>query len=696
MSILSSMSGNRLHILRSRVVLLAVPGLVALLYLTGAFYKRDVSTERVGALPNSLDYQAEHATQGKLADPDIPSDEQPDLRDKCWTQWFSTGTICKNPPEQWTQQSQLDLVWSWNNTTLGNSTAYEASKTAAVRALTDSDLLRYSFRSAQQHMHSGFGTVTLLTPDVPTTALGVVVGSDVECTHTYQDDEGMSRKGQRPCWLASADPVYEPPRLLHHRQLACSSKSAKKICQESLLVAPEAATSTMLASQAQGLSDVRLVVLPHHIFADHVSASDFWSPLYGPSFRFNSDITAAGEVNAATQNDSEPADAPLIRASRLLNQRFENKARRKLLDLPQPLSRPIIQEMQQLWPQELDIAATTLDKRVDLPFLAAHYTVEKYREALLWSFIVAKHDRDGDGNLSPSEAQALLKDLGADAAGKYVFPRVEMPLRSTTSRTSVTESLRRASLPVRLGHEAIQASLDGDSLVSPRSPEASPSGIVNDEHDGANPLQVHAQNKRPVASVCTLARECLEPLINMVENSKGEHPASITAEIFKRVAFRAPLCGNCMIMHLTSQSGAQGLSAFLPSSDLEMSPNKTPPLDVNNSQDADFALRPAPILPSIKRIHAVSSLLARYTHTIVFQEHFVVPQMQTRLETKFGLTTLEFFNTSSLFSFKQHGKHPDPTQVKAEDAWIWTKYVRAWLSLRYPFPMRFESHTREI
>lgn len=42
-----------------------------------------------------------------------------------------------------------------------------------------------------------------------------------------------------------------------------------------------------------------------------------------------------------------------------------------------------------------------------------HFTIERHREALLWSVIVAKADKDGDGFLNLEEWQELLLSLGA-------------------------------------------------------------------------------------------------------------------------------------------------------------------------------------------------------------------------------------------------------------------------------------------
>ncbi|KAJ1021062.1 hypothetical protein NDA16_003848 [Ustilago loliicola] len=330
--------------------------------------------------------------------------------------------------------------------------------------------------------------------------------------------------------------------------------------------------------------------------------------------------------------------------------------------------------------------------------------------------MIAKHDRDRDGLFSTTEAKALLNDLGATPDNHFVFPQVQVSVRDSRSRNSLNESLQRARLPVRLGHEAVQTSMDGSALFAPRSPSESGSDLVTAEQDGANVLQIHAQNKRPVVPACTLARECLSPLIQAAESSDAQHASLRVTDIFSRVAFQSPLCGDCMLMHIVGTSGDRGLSAFLPSPQADMPSIKMLPLTPTFA-GADFSLKHVTVSDSqpVKQVDAVSGLLSRYVHSVVIQESLVAPTLFSRLDAKIGLTMLEFFNTSSIFSFKQHGKPAASTEAQIVDAirtgtlseaaqakaqveasWIWALYVRAWLSLRYPFPMRFESHITEL
>ncbi|GAK66960.1 uncharacterized protein PAN0_015d5185 [Moesziomyces antarcticus] len=644
--------------LRTRTVLLAGAVVVALVYFTSAYYHLNVVAEHADWIPTTPGQASSQAAD--------EADVQ--RRSACWEQWFSKGTVCVRPPKQWTEQAKLDLVWTWSNSSLtpqAHDRIDPARASSSHSHAEASDFLRYSFRSAQQHMHHGFGRVTLLTPDLPKDKLATPALE--ACTRSYSDAQGVSRNGQRPCWLATEDRVFEAPQLLHNRQVGCSPGSLATSCSGHWIDQDEPYSSALLAAQAPGLSDVRLLVAPHHVFARPVSASDFWSPLYGATYRFDPEVPSAGASPTAGEEALQKPNA-------LLDARFGARPRRKLRDLPVPVSASILAEMRHIWPDVLRLTPEAKSTTFDFGFLAAHYVLERHREALLWSFMVAKHDRDADGVFSAAEAEALLKDLNIDAHRAYAAPQVEVPRRGTRSAATVASNLRRAQMPERLGKESMMSSMDGLAFLIPRS---------SDAQEGAA-----AEEAQP--PVCRLERECVKPLLDAVTGS--DRPR--VSEVLRRVAFQAPMCGDCMLTHLVGQSGEQGLSAFLPAAELEMPVIEVLPLTARFEQ-ADHSLAGSG-LARTTRLHGVTQLLARYAHTVVQQQSFVTPAMSTLSQTRLGLITLEVLESSSLFSFKQQLNASEPLELATQTEWDWTAYVRAWLSLRFPFAMRFESRTHEL
>lgn len=675
---------SRLRILRTRTVLLALPAVIVILYLSGPYHGRHFQWHTG---PKSLSSSGRSRGDAAVAS-SSRWDEEATQRNACWVQWFSTGSVCDHPPQQWSRQDKLDLIWTWSNTTYDGispsaaksepkPTSFENQQARAHAA--SSDLLRYSLRSAQSHLRTGFGSVTLLTPDVPIHAEERLDVKE-ECKHVYQNRQHQISIGQRPCWLAAVDTVYEPPELVHHRELACtdSTRRTNTVCSEAHLEGPDPYTTALLAAQAPGLSDTRITVSPHHMFVRPVSSSDFWSPLYGPTFRLTDDVTP--EDHLPTSESQGQSNAPLRRVSELLEHRFGTRQRRKLLDVPQPVSASLIDEMQKIWPKELSLESTVAaGEQVHIESLLAHYTYDKYREALLWSFIVAKHDRDGDGVFSFKEARALLRDIGATVTpGGIEFPAIKFPIRSSNSLDALTESLRRAGLPARLAEETMLTSMDGLTMLS--LPSTVESSVPTEDSS---------------TTFCRLEPGCVEPLLLSLSPEHALEGRPSASDMLKRVAFNMAPCGDCILMHLVAKSGLQGLSAFLPSPDLEMSPIETLPL-TPGLEDADYSLKSSPGLRLVKRIDVVSNLLSRYAHNFVLQDGSVAPKMRNLLETQFAFANLTNVNTSTVFSFKQHGHVSDISNSNNEDTWIWTKYARGWLSLRFPFAMRFETRTEEL
>ncbi|KAI3476164.1 hypothetical protein L1887_62276 [Cichorium endivia] len=401
-------------------------------------------------------------------------------------------------PSNGRNKSSSIFVWTWSNSSLTRQAhdRIDPAKTSSSHSHAEaSDFMRYSFRSAQQHMHHGFGRVTLLTPDLPKDKLATQALE--ACTRSYQDAQGL-RIFMLGAWIDQDEPF----------------------------------SSALLAAQAPGMSDVRLLVAPHHVFARPVSASDFWSPLYGATYRFDPEA----QVSSAAASPMAGQEA-LQKPNALLDARFGVRPRRKLLDLPVPVSASILAEMRQIWPDVLKLTPKSQSARFDFGFLAAHYVLERHREALLWSFVVAKHDRDADGLLSAAEAEAVLKDLGIDAHKAYAAPQVELPRRGTRSAATVVSNLRRAQMPERLGKESMSSSMDGLAFLTPRS---------SDAQEGAA-----AEEAQP--PVCRLDRECVKPLLDAVS---GSDPPRVS-EVLRRVAFQAP-----MFRGRTHDAAAWGDAAF--------------------------------------------------------------------------------------------------------------------------------------
>jgi hypothetical protein len=156
-------------------------------------------------------------------------------------------------------------------------------------------------------------------------------------------------------------------------------------------------------------------------------------------------------------------------------------------------------------------------------------------------------DADADGVISPAERRTLTDGL---ESGK-----VPVTLREGGSAHWVELNLQRLGLdaPKQTGYDWLSS--DGYPLIRTVKP---------------NPKDTFVQH-------CTLdIEECL--------------PSSLSSslEVFRRVAFEKPDCGDCLIVHLIGRSGPVGLGAFLPPPKApRASPPQTPRLE-KTWQDATF------------------------------------------------------------------------------------------------------------
>lgn len=84
--------------------------------------------------------------------------------------------------------------------------------------------------------------------------------------------------------------------------------------------------------------------------------------------------------------------------------RFGKRGRPYLSHMAKTLGSHFIQELETIWPDEVASTASHIVRNdfgrtndVYPAFLMTHYVVERWREALLWSWVVAKMGDDDDG-----------------------------------------------------------------------------------------------------------------------------------------------------------------------------------------------------------------------------------------------------------------------------------------------------------
>ncbi|KAK4683943.1 hypothetical protein P7C73_g6265, partial [Tremellales sp. Uapishka_1] len=263
----------------------------------------------------------------------------------------------------------------------------------------------------------------------------------------------------------------------------------------------------------------------------------------------------------------------LQHASKLISQRFGPLSRMYIHHLPKSLTKTLVHETSIMFSKELTVAATRgfrASKRgladVEMAWLVTHLGIERWREALLWSFVVAKVGGASGvwGEEAREEMRAVLGMVGDSQHTAVVVTRGRR-----TTLSDMEGMSQNAGWEAPKHTKYVFSSMDG--------------------HLPANP-------ERPAETCDFVLSQCLP--VGFF-NTTTPHPAD---SIFKRLAFEQPNCGSCLIDALVAASGSKGLKAFLPDKKhaFHPVPPSTKPLDTGDEPRWE---REEPMLPLVDDWH---------------------------------------------------------------------------------------------
>lgn len=264
------------------------------------------------------------------------------------------------------------------------------------------------------------------------------------------------------------------------------------------------------------------------------AASDIYSPLFGATMGFKSN--SYNTMNPPTDFDARRfGEKPfLIYTSWLLNRRFGERKRKGQMHFGHSISRAVTREALKSFPRPaLQSACQRFRGETGFQlyswYVAFHYTIERHREALLWSYIMLRSDVDSDGNLDWAERQIIMEDLedGMTKEGEDHF-RKRMYYH-------MSEYLEEAGLEAPKVNVDVQwTSLDGPAAI------------------------------KDIECFVFNVNECLAPgFSSPYSDEKHKNPVFSTASIFDRVARQHPNCGDCLLKLLLNRV-EKGLSPLLP------------------------------------------------------------------------------------------------------------------------------------
>ena len=373
-----------------------------------------------------------------------------------------------------------------------------------VNRYRDWDELRYSFRSVNSHAGHFRNKVQIVVNSIGNNA-----------------DGSLTR--QTPAWLLDGD--KHNVEVLAQEDFIDKDRAECLPTFNSLTIENQLFNLPSDVDHLFAMSDDMLLGAPH-------APSDIFSPLFGPVMGFKTNSYSA--TNPPTEADAKRfGEKPfLIYTSWLLNRRFGVRKRKGQGHFGHSLSRSVMKEAITSFPRpELQSACKRFRGEPGFQlyswYVSFHYLIERYREALLWSYIMLRSDVDGDGVLSWEERQRIAQEI---AKG--------------------TENVEKSSFRKRHYYHA-SASMEKAGLEPPQVN----TNIQWTSLDG--PVSIQTAD-------CTDfdIDECLGAGFTHSRSSAG-NPFFSSANVFDRATRQEPHCGDCLIKTLLHQV-RQGVSPLLP------------------------------------------------------------------------------------------------------------------------------------
>ncbi|PCH40329.1 hypothetical protein WOLCODRAFT_136778 [Wolfiporia cocos MD-104 SS10] len=569
----------------------------------------------------------------------LPLRPVPPLPSTCLDAYFARGDACYA-----SQPAKLDLLWTWVN---GSDPLEQQAKTNVAakfdsqdpwrpsmqpnqaRLYRDHDELRHSLRSILANFRSHIGSFLLLTSDFP-----------IPETTPNLTLPGAWRLGQIPQWLDLSKQTRSGWR---------DSDVALKILHHAEIFQPyEDTIFNSLAIESQlghvpGISDHFIYMNDDLYFGQPTSSATFYSSAYGIVLHLQADLMVGpGRPNPRTQGEWRG----MGESNYMLSARFGQRHRPYVYHEAKVVSVAILNELETVWPEAFARSASHPFREtmgpgapsdINTMLLHAHYIVERAREALLWSWVVARIGPTDD-LWGENQARRAWEELGGVWEGTEGERAIEVVSgrRNTLEKERIEYTLVKSGIKDGLGKTSyVFTSLDGYAYATLGTGGGHFPSFLPDEQERALPK-------------CT---------INYARCFAGHSRAS---DVFKHIAFDNYRCGDCVISALVRASGPLGIAAFLPPPDRMLSSlaGKVPtPADVHDVphlplvdkwEDGDFSLREVMGTAGERNVRTWTiQLLQRYRY-VMGSTPAVFERLQTAKQTAAMLSHLERFEDAVL------------------------------------------------
>lgn len=285
-----------------------------------------------------------------------------------------------------------------------------------------------------------------------------------------------------------------------------------------------------------------------------MSPADFASPLFGQVVRIQKDLGVGGEAPGTSKQRGDGEWPGMTYSAWLLDRRFGIRQRSYLVHQGKMLNRPLLDEVASIWADELKATAEVRFRgshpEVNMLFLSTYYLIERHREALLWSYLIARMDSRRQGQYSAEDRAAIGKDFGMSIEDGQML--VGRPDRQSY------EGQPAHDLHIAAGVYPAQrtpyqfSSLNGYAFMPLGQPSSTWPDLDSSTVGPEKPWQV-----------CNISHALC---FGSEDYFKPSFVGDVTSQtLFKRMAFDRPECGDCAIAAILSYSH-KGLEPFLPAS----------------------------------------------------------------------------------------------------------------------------------
>ncbi|KIY74341.1 hypothetical protein CYLTODRAFT_484660 [Cylindrobasidium torrendii FP15055 ss-10] len=513
-----------------------------------------------------------------------PIRAQADISYECWDYWISNGVWDGPCSNQRAEESVIDVVWTWVNgsdplqeTTRNHFADVSGFEPQAAR-YREHDELRFSLRSVARAT-AGWKNSTwrIISPDI-------------------QDPEHPERHlGLLPQWLdASVSLARRESRpaidFIHDSQLFRYSslvEPTEEDIEQWRNRALPAFNSHSIEAQLPNLDPRRvseniIVLNDDYYLRLPLPPSAFHTPLYGPVFRIDPSQAFNGDNAGLARGEHEALS--LRWSAKVLSDRFGTRARSYISHNTRAFSLPLMHEASLAFADNYHF--TTFSRfrgqhkkpkqfEMNTIFTTTHYTMERHREALLWSYIVGKWGGP-EGVITPNKAAAMWAEMGgSDDVERLKVPQVE---------------------DMSGGGQDVIKNIAAAGLETPQSDSPQTRAHVDyiwTSHDG---FPVHLDGTRPPWHMQKI--RCFR---NREERAW---------DVFRRAAKDDVKCGDAIITLIKKNQPSMGLGVFLPPASPSPSNARLNPLTLPLKVQID-----PPPFPADPRAFAVS-LLQRYAYAV--------------------------------------------------------------------------------